>query len=101
MKVQEKMESHNAEVKLQLNIKILAMGMLTLLPFQRLQVLSQRDRVTVNLPTSVKKVIVMGEWSPQGSDANRRKLHIKAFLEIFCNIKRIKHQKLNQSLKEE
>ena len=43
MKVQEKMESHNAEVKLQLNMKILAMGMLTLLPFERLQLRSQRD----------------------------------------------------------
>ena len=73
MKVQEKMESHNAEVKLQLNMKILAMGMLTLLPFERLQLRSQRDWVMVNLPTSVKKVIVIGERSPWGNDANKKK----------------------------
>ena len=72
MKAQEKMESHNAEVTLQLNIRILAMGMLTLLPFERLQPRSQRDCVMVNLRASVKKVIVMGEWSLQGSDANKR-----------------------------
>ena len=59
------MESHNAEVKLQLNMRILAMGMLTLLPFERLQLRSQRDRVMVNLPTSVKNVIVMGERVPE------------------------------------